>query len=648
MTETGLSPSQSRPLPPAAARLQALVASLDDAVLEIAPDGTLRGWNAAAERIFGYSAAEVLGSPAAALIPPVLRAEQERLLERAWRGETVARHESSRVRKDGRLVPVEVTLSPVTDADGAIVAIESIERDTTERWRAAETGSRLAAVVESSDDAIVSKTVEGVIVTWNAAAERMYGVPASEMVGRSIYSVVPQDLQEEERQIMERVGRGEHVAHLETRRCRSDGTEFYISLTISPIRDSRGTVIGVSSIKRDITERKRGEEALRQAAKMEAIGRLAAGLAHDFNNQLHAVSGFANFASRDPGLSSAARQDLLQIQKAAERMASLTRQLLAFARQQVMSPETLDLNAIVADAHPMLQRLIGADVDIQLSFGRGPKWVRVDRAQLVQVLMNLVINARDAMPQGGRIAIRTDTLEASPGQLLDRLGNTIDAGAYAELTVEDSGCGIAAEHLSRIFELFYTTKEIGRGTGLGLATVEGIVSQSGGHIQLDSTIDRGTTFRILLPLTLPPEAAGTADPNALPGQMASRKRLLVVDDEDLVRSVVSRTLQEAGYEVVKARDGREALECLELVGGSIDLVVLDVVMPVLTGPELAAELERRYPAVPVIWMSGQPQDLEVWLQGPGRDQPFLHKPISGDLLLQTVAKVLERYSISGR
>jgi two-component system cell cycle sensor histidine kinase/response regulator CckA len=649
MSEPGSSRPEPNPIALRGARLAAIVDSLDDAVLTISLDGIILSWNAAAEHIFGYSAPEVVGSSVDLLIPPGLRHEQQRILDRVRRGEQVIHHETCRVRRDGQAVPVELTVSPVRDSSGAVVGAAAIERDITERQRAAEAASRLAGIVESSDDAIVSKTLDGVIVSWNAAAERMYGYTAAEMIGRSIYSVVPDALQEEERQIMRRVARGEHVAHYETVRLGRGNSEFHISLTISPIRDSTGSIVGVSSIKRDITDRKRGEEALRQSAKMEAIGRLAAGLAHDFNNQLHAVGGFANFASRDAGLSAAARQDLLQIQKAAERMSSLTRQLLAFARQQVMSPETLDLSAVVADAHPMLQRLIGADTDIQLAFGRGPKWVRVDRAQLVQVLMNLVINARDAMPHGGRIVVRTETLEVSPGQMVDRIGGPIEPGAYADLTVEDTGGGIAPEHLPRIFEPFYTTKEIGRGTGLGLATVEGIVSQSGGHIQVESAVERGTTIRILLPLTLAPEATLPAAPFAAPGdsQPQPRKRVLIVDDEDLVRAVVARTLQEAGYEVIKARDGREAIDCLEQVGGSIDLVLADVVMPVLGGPALAMELERRYPNIPLVWMSGHGRDVELWNEETGREHPFLQKPIPGEVLLQTVAQVLERQSVRG-
>jgi two-component system cell cycle sensor histidine kinase/response regulator CckA len=629
----------------AASRLAAVLESSDDAIVSKLLDGTIVGWNPSAERIFGYSAAEILGSSVYRLIPPELRHEEQGILERVSRGEGIFRYETVRVRKDGSLVPIELTVSPVRDSTGVVIGASSIKRDVSERQRAVEVHGLLAAIVETTDDAILSKTLDGTVVSWNAAAERVYGYAAAEMIGQSIELVVPDELKDEEKQILNRVARGEHVAHYETLRRRKDGTEIQISLTISPIRDRSGAIVGASSIQRDITERKRNEAALRQASKMEAIGRLSASLAHDFNNQLHAVGGFANFAARDPNLGAAARQDLLQIQKAAERMASLTRQLLAFSRQQVLAPEILDLGTVISDTHPMLQRLIGADVEVHLIFGHGPKWVRVDRAQLVQVLMNLVINARDALSDGGRILVRTDTLEVSPGQLLDRGGLPIEPGAYAELVVQDTGSGIAPEHLPRIFEPFYTTKQIGRGTGLGLATVEGIVSQSGGHIQVESAVDQGTSIRILLPLTRAPEPSAPGTSPAQGARQHSGRRVLVVDDEELVRSVVARALQGEGYDVVKARDGKEAIDCLEQVGGSIDLVIADVVMPVMGGRELSEEIERRYPAIPLIWMSGHPRE-EALPPRSVSDQPFLQKPISSELLLQTVAQVLDRQSIA--
>ncbi len=500
---------------------------------------------------------------------------------------------------------------------------------------------RLAAIIESSDDAIVSKTLQGTIMSWNSAAERIFGYSAEEMIGSSVYLLIPPELHAEERDILARIGRGEHVAHFETTRQRKDGTRISISLSISPIRDASGTVVGASSIKRDITARKRAEESLRQAAKMEALGALAGGIAHDFNNQLHALSGFAHFIARDTGLGAAGRQDLMEVQKTVERMASLTRQLLAFARQQVLNPETLDINAAIEDTLPMLRRLMGSHLAIISSLSPGPKWVKVDRAQLVQVVLNLVINARDAMPAGGELSLGTETLEVGPGQMLDRLGIPVEPGGYAALTVADSGQGIQPEHLPHIFEPFYTTKEVGQGTGLGLATVEGVVSQSGGRVQVASRVGGGTTFRILLPLTAEPA------PIRVPGSPANvrtrlRARLLVVDDEDSVRTVVTRMLQGEGYEVLGARDGKEALKFLEQVGGAVDLVITDVVMPVMGGRELTEELARRYPDLLVVWMSGHPREVELRGADRFKDLTFLQKPIPPRVLSETINQALQQ------
>ena len=583
-----------------------------------------------------------MGSSIFTLIPPDLHEDERRILAQIARGDHIAHTQTIRRRKDGTLIPIELSISPVRNAAGEIVGASSIKRDMSERRLGQEIAARLVAIVESSEDAIISKALDGQILTWNPGAERMYGYSAAEIVGRSIYALVPERLKGDEQRILRQVARGEQVHHYETVRCRKDGKEIDISLALSPIRDANGTITAASSIQRDITERKRAEEALRQASKMEAIGVLAGGLAHDFNNQLYAVSGFAHFIARDQGLSPAARQDLLELQKVADRMASLTRQLLAFARQQVLAPETLDLNAAVEDTLPMLQRLIGSNTKIQLELAPGPKWVRVDRAQLVQVLLNLIINARDAMAEGGRIVLRTVTLEVSPGHLLDRLGMPVDAGAYAALSVTDTGKGIPIEHMPHIFEPFYTTKEVGVGTGLGLATVEGVVAQSGGRIQVDSKVDRGTTITVLLPLTSEPVIQPGSGGYRHRSSKRSLGRILVVEDEDAVRTVVMRTLQAEGYEVLGAAEGREALRELEEVGGAVNLVLTDIVMPGMGGRQLVAELSRKYRRIPIVWMSGHAREAEQQRGEISRDEPFLQKPVSADALLETVTQVLEK------
>jgi CheY-like chemotaxis protein len=264
----------------------------------------------------------------------------------------------------------------------------------------------------------------------------------------------------------------------------------------------------------------------------------------------------------------------------------------------------------------------------------------VDRAQLVQVLLNLVINARDAMPKGGTILLRTTTLEIGRHYLVDRANTPVEAGAYAQLEVIDSGEGIAPEHIPHIFEPFYTTKEVGMGTGLGLATVEGIIAQSEGHIQVASELGRGTTIRVMLPLTPEPTRRGGSEA-PIPRSAASRARILVVEDEDSVRTVVSRTLQADGYEVMGAREGNEALALLDEVGGVVDLIITDIVMPGMSGGQLAQELRQRYPDIPLMWMSGHPRETELHSDDVIEGQVFLHKPVAPEVLLRMVAEVLD-------
>jgi two-component system, cell cycle sensor histidine kinase and response regulator CckA len=502
----------------------------------------------------------------------------------------------------------------------------------------ASAAAQLAAIVESSVDAIVSKQLDGTVLSWNRSAERIFGYTAEEMVGNSIYRLIPLDLHDEEAQILERAARGEQITHYETTRIRKDGTQIIISLTVSPVFDTEGNIAGVASVKRDITEAKRLEQVLRQSAKMESIGRLAGGLAHDFNNNLHALSGFAHLIGRDPGLSPTARQDLLQIHKVAERMASLTHQLLAFARQQVLAPKTVDLGDIVADSLPMLQRLIGTNYVLELEQGAGSRWVRVDPGQLVQVLMNLVTNARDAMSTGGRITLRTSARSIEDDSLHDLSRSPIPRGQYVFLEVEDRGAGISPEDLAHLFEPFFTTKEVGRGTGLGLATVEGIVSQSKGHIQIETAVGRGSTFRVIFPLSAEGEAGRAASELDSQGE-GGRDKIMVVDDDENVRVVVSRLLGLEGYSVVTAPDGMKALEYLEQ-HGPVDLVITDVVMPIMGGAELTDRLLVRFPGISTLWMSGHPSGTGPNEVHARAGQLFLQKPITPAQLFDGVRNAL--------
>jgi PAS domain S-box-containing protein len=535
----------------------------------------------------------------------------------------------------------------VLDSRGPNPVVQDVEAGAAGVGRepADMTAAHLAAIVESADDAIISKDLDGVIQTWNQGAERIFGYTADEVVGRSILVIIPEDRADEEPRILEQIRSGARVDHFETVRRAKDGRDLQVSITVSPLKDGEGRVVGASKILRDITRHRAMEEHLQMAAKMEAIGRLAGGIAHDFNNQLQALRGFADLVAMDAGLGPRAREDLSNLRKSAERMGSLTRQLLAFSRQQIVSLEPVDLNAAVKETRPMLQRLIGAHIDLRLELGGGAAWVKADRAQLDQVFLNLAINARDALPNGGEIVFRTRRREVGEDDLAIFSGG-IAPGAYVELRVHDDGLGIPADVLPHVFEPFFTTKGPGRGTGLGLSTVHGIVTQGEGAIWAESEAGLGTTFVLLFPAV--GGAAGVEDEPVEASGSTRGRRILVVEDEEFVRRFMVRALELAGYEVLEAGHGREALERLG-ARGDVDLVISDVIMPVMGGVELSAELRRRYPGLDVLFMSGYAHDSTF---ASGTEGPFLQKPVAVDRLLGTVEELLAaraaRLSSGGR
>jgi PAS domain S-box-containing protein len=380
---------------------------------------------------------------------------------------------------------------------------------------------------------------------------------------------------------------------------------------------------------------------LRQAAKMEAVGRLAGGLAHDFNNQLQALLGYTRYASMDAGISARGQQDLEQVQKAGWRLADLTAQLLAFSRQQVLRPELLDMDAAVAEALELLRRLIDNRIDFQVVHEAGAKWVHADRTQVQQVLMNLCINARDAMPDGGRIEVRTAVRSLDRALPAPNSGTTVPPGRYVELVVTDTGEGIPPEHLTHIFEPFFTTKEVGKGTGLGLATVHGIVTQSQGYVYAETGAGEGARFTVLLPAAAPPAGANAAGGNGA-DLAASAPTVLLVEDEDSVRGVLARILVDEGFRVLQARHGREALALLAEYGEKIGLVLTDLAMPVMAGKELAARIANSYPGLPLVIMSGHPSEAAGESADNEREYPFLAKPVGPEVLVATVREAIGR------
>jgi PAS domain S-box-containing protein len=421
-------------------------------------------------------------------------------------------------------------------------------------------------------------------------------------------------------------------------RCK-DGSTMWTESRMRFLRDEKMRPVGILGVSRDITERKRLEEQLRRAQEMEAIGRLSGGVAHDFNNMLTAITGCSEFLLAELDPRDPLRGDAEEIKQAADRAAALTQQLLAFSRKQLLQLQVLDLNSVVSDTEKMLQRLVGEDVELAAILAPDIGRVKADRRRMQQVIMNLAVNARDAMPEGGRLTIETQDVVLDDHYARDRVD--VEPGRYVMLTVRDTGVGMDEETRSRIFEPFFTTKEDGKGTGLGLATVYGIVKQIEGHVTVQSEPGSGTEFKIYLPRT--DEAAEPALPPPAPDGLArGSETILLVEDEDLVRSMVRRALDRSDYTVLEARDGEEAALVCQRHEGSLHLLLTDVVLPGgMSGPDIAAQLVALYPELKVLYMSGYTDDAVVrhGVLEPGI--AFLAKPFTPATLAHRVRQVLD-------
>ena len=503
--------------------------------------------------------------------------------------------------------------------------------------RVSEARDTLRAVIDAAPVAVTLIDLQGNIKLWNAEAERLFGWSAEEIMGRPI-PIIPPGHMEEHEGFRRGVRRGAPVVGRVVSRMQKDGSTVEVRLYTAAVRDVEGRVSGLLGILADISKERRLEEQLRQAAKMEAVGQLAGGVAHDFNNLLTAIVGHAE-------LLLAGRQDKASIQRhgghvitAAERAAALTQQLLAFARRQVLEPRRLDLDAVVDETVPMLRRLIDANISLQVRGTAGLGTIIADPVQIQQVLINLAVNARDAMPRGGALVIETANvdLDQAHAQAHDSGG----MGRHIRLTVRDNGSGIDEGIRSQVFEPFFTTKPAGAGTGLGLATVYGVVSQSGGHIGLDSEIGRGTAFHVYFPAV-----EGAAEPVI---QAATRavyetemgSQVLVVEDEPSVRELVCETLREAGHRVLEAKSAEQALSMLEGVERPPDLLFSDIRLPEMSGTDLALQLRRRWPAMPVLLTSGYVDREDTWF-GQGETRlPLLRKPFQPAALRARIAELL--------
>jgi PAS domain S-box-containing protein len=601
-------------------------------------DGRILDVNPAWLALLGYAREEVVGRQFVELLSP---ASGPVFLERFPRfRELGAAHgtEFEMVRRDGQLIVASFDGVFVRDAQGRPLYTHCVLHNVSERARAERELRRLTTAIEQAGEAVFVTDRDGLIQYVNPAFESVTGWPREEALGKT-----PRILKSgaQDPRFYEALWRAITAGRTWNGRLvnrRRDGTQYTEEATISPVRDPSGTVTNFVAVKRDISGQLALESQLRQAQKMESVGRLAGGVAHDFNNMLQVILSYASLASSSLGPGHAAAGFMGQIRRAAERSAELTQQLLAFARKQVISPRPLDLNATVEGMLSMVRRLVGEDIELAWRPGTGLGLVRMDPAQVGQVVTNLCVNARDAIATVGSVTIATRHVHLDEAFCASRPGST--PGDFAALEVADSGCGMDADTLDRIFEPFFTTKEEGKGTGLGLATVYGIVKQNGGFIDVHTRVGEGSAFRIYLPRlegALSPAAEVAPSPPRGHGET-----VLVVEDEPAILAIARQVLDTLGYRALAASSPEEALAAAGRRGGKIDVLLTDVIMPGMNGRELYERLAAARPALRCLYMSGYTADVIADRGVLEPDVQFIAKPFSTADLALTLRDVLDR------
>ena len=626
--------------------LASIVRSSTDAIIGETLEGIAISWNGGAERVTGYSCEEMVGRPLSILLPPGRSTEVEEILACIRNGERVAHHETYWVKKGGEQIQVSLHISPIRDAGGKIVGASIIAHDISARNQAKEQlrDERFAnALLESVQVGIVACDERGILTLFNQVARGWHGLPAeplpAEKWAENYGWRLPDGrtpLKKQEIPLF-RALEGERVTDVEMMIVPKQGEARTVLASGRPIVDSEGHKLGAVAAMIDITERKGLEQQFRHSQKMEAVGRLAGGVAHDFNNLLTIITGYGQMIQRNLEPGSPMRPHVEAVLKSGERAAALTRQLLAFSRRQDFSSRILDLNTVVGNTEKMLHRLIGEDIELLTVLPSGLGLVKGDPGQIEQVIMNLAVNARDAMPNGGNLTLETANVELDEAYARGHM--PVEPGSYVMLAVTDTGCGMDASTQAHVFEPFFTTKEPGKGTGLGLATVYGIVKQHGGNIWIYSEPAQGTAVKIYLP-RVEMGAAKVESHRAAGRELRGSETILVVEDEPDVRSLVVRLLRSMGYWVLEASRPDEALMVCLRHKGPVHLLLTDVVMPQMSGRDLLDRLRPLRPDIRVLFTSGYTEEaLHRKVLKP--DTAFLQKPFTEEALARKVRDVLD-------
>jgi PAS domain S-box-containing protein len=621
-------------------RYRAIIEDQTDLICRFKPDGTILFVNYAYCRFHAKRREELIGTNFFPSMP-----EQDRDIPLGHFGsltpeQAVLSYDNKVSLADGQFVWQQCSIRALFDERGGIFEFQAVMQDITRRKESEEAmrfgEERLRAILHSMVDGVVVVDEHGAITSCNPAAEKIFGRNSKEVVHRALRNFFSPEDQALYNDYLSQYLHQSEPKIIEVTALRHDGTSLPIDLAASQISRTGGQMLIV--VVRDISGRKRLEEQFRQSQKMEAIGRLAGGIAHDFNNLMQAILGYSNLLNQRLAPGDPQRETVDQIEKSADRATALTRQLLAFSRKQVLQPKLLALNTVVAEMNKLLRRLIGEVIHLEIRLGNPTAHVRADPGQLEQVILNLSINARDAMPKGGTLFIETTTVELDGSE--HGFSGPFKPGSYASIRITDTGSGMAPEVQAHLFEPFFTTKELGKGTGLGLSIVYGIVKQSGGEITVNSEVGRGTTFQIFLPRCEAEVSKAEAERLAAPNT-AGTETILLVEDEELVRLMLVEVLKSEGYQVLEAGHGVEALAMAARHEGPIHLLITDMLMPELNGWELASRLVEVRRNLPVLYMSGYTDDEATSYGKLENIGDFLQKPFRPDALLLKARQILD-------